>query len=71
MILNSILLKDKWYFQRSTSGRSDKDVEAAGSLALSEIRSIPPLPLYALLDADKDVSTLHAEMAASYVAFYV
>ena len=49
--------------QRSVSARSEKDIDLS-SMNYVEIKSIPPLPLYALIAADKDNSSLNSEITA-------
>ncbi|XP_055901191.1 dmX-like protein 2 isoform X3 [Biomphalaria glabrata] len=53
--------------QRSVSVRSDNDgKEAETSVNYVEIKSIPPLPLYALIAADKDTASIHTSTKGAH-----
>ncbi|XP_035825075.1 dmX-like protein 2 [Aplysia californica] len=51
--------------QRSVSVRSENDMDAeAAPINYVEIKSIPPLPLYALIAADRDATPFNSEIAS-------
>ncbi|XP_059145859.1 dmX-like protein 2 isoform X3 [Physella acuta] len=54
--------------QRSSSVRSEQDLGDgdAASINYVEIKSIPPLPLYALIAADRDTSSFHSDIKAGH-----
>lgn len=53
--------------QRSISVRSEAETGDADTASITyvEIKSIPPLPLYALIAADKDTTPFHSEIKSS------
>ncbi|CAL1529694.1 unnamed protein product [Lymnaea stagnalis] len=56
--------------QRSVSVKSEQDVGEVDASAINyiEIKSIPPLPIYALIAADKDTASFHADTKAAQAA---
>lgn len=60
--VDSGLLSVKMTKQQSMSMRSDENSVEVGGVNVMEIKSIPPLPLYALITADKDVTPFHSEI---------